>query len=251
MFGWLDVGILLLVLFFVLIGMWRGLVGSLVKLLGGVVRFVLAVLLTKPIVKLISLTSLNEQMFGKLTIKYSGISDKFNVNLVGMGESELNTFVREALADAKIPRIFRGMLQNFFGVSPELIATKESVTLAELMGVAVGNIILLAITFVVLFVVFWLFSKLAAKWSIKHSRKHTVFAKANKWLGGAFGFVRALIVLFIVFVGISILSNFNFMSGVVDTVNSSLVGNFLYRVSNGLIKSSFDIKSFVESWLRS
>lgn len=249
MFGWLDVAILLLIILCVVVGMWRGFIGSLAKLLGGFLRLVLSILLTKPVVKLISLTNLNEHMFDKLTLKYSGISEKFNVNLVGMQEKELNTFIGDALADAKIPKLFRGLFQNLFGISPEVIASKESVTIAELMGVAVGNIILLVAVFVFLIVLFWLLSKIIMRWSKKRTRGNTAFAKTNKWLGGLFGFIKSLIIIFIAFITLSFLSTFAFMNNVVNYVNSSFLGSFLYKLSNSLLASSFNIKALIESWI--
>lgn len=249
MFGVLDIIIILLVLLCIIIGSWRGLIGSLAKLLDGFLKLVISIILTRPMVAMISKTKIDEQMFGGLSVKFASISDKFNVNLVGMAEDELSVFVGDALSDAKIPKIFRGLLQNLLSINPETISTKESVTLAELMGVSVGNIILLVYTFVVLCLLLWLISKLALRWSRGLNKKDTVFAKTNKWLGGLFGLIKSFVVLFIAFIILSAISDFAFMHKVVEYVNNSFIGGPLYRLSNKLIENSFNVKALTETWL--
>lgn len=249
MFGFLDVGIILLVLLSILIGARRGLIGSLAKLLGGFLNVVISILLTKPVATLVSKMKFTEHLFDKLSNKFLGVSDKFGVNLVGMAEPELDVFVGDALSDAKIPKIFRGLFQNLLDINPETLAAKESVTLAELMGVAVGNIIILVLTFVVLCLILWLVSKIVLVWSRKQTRKDTVLAKTNKWLGSVFGLIKAFIILFLGFIVISALSQFSFMENVTEYVNKSLLGGPLYRLSEKLLNNSFDINSLINEWL--
>ena len=155
MFSVLDGILIIFIVLSVFIGIRRGFIGSLAKLLGGFLKLVLSILLAKPLVKLVSLTKLDEHMFDKITAKFAGVSEKFNVNLVGMNQDELTSFVSDALLDAKVPKIFRGFFANVFSISPETIAAKESVTIAELMGVSIGNIVLLVCSFVFLLLFFF------------------------------------------------------------------------------------------------
>ena len=70
--GWiLDVAIIFFLLLGVGIGAWRGFIGSLAKMLSGVLRLVVSILLARPLVSLIKLTTIDEQMF-----------DKFSKNIV-------------------------------------------------------------------------------------------------------------------------------------------------------------------------
>lgn len=245
----LDLSILLFVALCVFMGIRRGLIGSLAKMLGGVLRLVVSILLAKPFVKLVSLTNIDEHLFDKLHLKFSGLSDKFNVNLVGMDAETLGTFTGDALADADIPKLFRGFFSNIFNISPEVIATKESVTIAELMSVTVANIILLAISFVVVFILLWIVSKLVIRWSKRHAVGNTLFAKTNRWLGAIFGFVKSLLILFVGFIVVACFSGFGFMEGVVEYINATWIAKLLYNGSNALINSSFDLKSMLEGWL--
>ena len=249
MFGLLDLVLLLFVAVCVFMGAYRGLIGSIVKLLGGALKLVVAVLLVKPFVALISLTKIDERMFDKLSLKFSGISDKFNVNLAEIDPEELNVFVGDALSDAKIPRIFRGFFSNIFSVNPETIAANGDVTLAQLMGVAVSNMMLMAISFIVLFASLWLIVKLVSRWSIKKAKGDTVFAKTNKWLGALFGFVKSVLILFIVFICFSFFKDFTFLASVFNLVNKSFLGRLLLKISQAIIDSSFDIKRVLEGWL--
>ena len=249
MFWILDVGVILVFILAILIGARRGLIGSIAKILGGFIRLVLSIVLAKPVVKLISLTKIDERLFDNISSRCAGISEKFNVNLVGMDEQSLNTFVVDALSDAKVPKLFRGFFINLFSISPESLATKESVNLSELMGVAIGNIILLIISFVSLLLILWLITKLIIKLSRRSTKSNTIFAKTNKWLGGVFGFIKAILVVFVVFVCISFFSDFAFMETVISFINSTHVCKFLYRISEALINSSFNIKQMIENWI--
>ena len=248
--GWvLDLIIVLFILLSVFIGVRRGLIGSLAKLLSGALRLVLSIILARPFVSLLSLTSIDEHLFDKLHLKFSALSNKFNVNIVGMNQDDLNRFTSEALVDADIPKLFRSFFQEIFSISPETIASRESVTIAEMMSTTVVNIIMLVFSFVFLTVLLWLVSKLIIKWSRGNTKKTTVFAKTNKWLGAVFGFVKSILIIFIVFIGISFLSGFGFMQGVTAYIESTFLSKWLYRLALALINSSFDLKSMLESWI--
>lgn len=249
MFNVLDIVLIVFIFLCVVIGMHRGFIGSVAKILGGFLRLVVSILLARPLVKLISLTRLDEHLFDKLCLNFSGLSEKFNVNLVGMEQTELDIFVESALTEAKVPKIFRGLFVNIFDISPELIASKESVTIAQLMGVTVCNIILLVGAFVSLFVVLWIVSKIIMHWSKKVSKSDTVFAKTNKWLGAIFGLVKSALIVFTLFILVSFVSDFQFMTSAINYINSSFLGKWLYKISQSLINSSFDIKGMLQNWL--
>lgn len=249
MFSVLDAVIVLLLLLFVFVGARRGFIGSLAKLLGGFIKLILSIILAKPLASLVSRTCVGEQMFERCVLRFAGISEKFNVNLVGMPESELQVFVSDALSDAKIPKMFRGFFQNIFSLTPEVIATKNSVTIAELMGVTVSNIILVIGSFLFLIIFFWLFSVLIKRWSKRNVKSGTIFAKTNKWLGAVFGFVKAVLILIFGFIILSVLSNFSFMDNIIDYVNNSIVSKFIFKLSTNLLETSFNFKEMLEFWL--
>lgn len=248
--GWiLDVVLVLFILLGIFLGMRRGFFGSLAKMLGGVLRLVISILLAKPVVKLVSLTNIDEHLFDKIHLKVSALSDKFNVNIVGMSAEELKSFSSNAIADADIPKLFRSFFLNIFNISPEAIAARESVTIADMMSITIVNAILLVVSFVVLFVFLWLIVKLLMLWSRKHVKQKTIFAKTNKWLGGLFGLIKSLLIVFVCFVVVSLFSGFGFMQSVVNFIDSTILSKLLYKLSLLLINSSFDLKAMLQSWL--
>lgn len=248
--GWiLDVVLVLFIALGVLLGVWRGFFGSLAKLLGRTLRLVLAVLLAKPVVALLSLTKLNEHMFDNIHSKISGMSDKFNVNIVGMSADKLKSFSSDALADADIPKLFRPLFLNVFNISPDAIASRSSVTLAEMMSVTIVNIVLLVISFVLVFILLWLISKLLLLWSKRNVKQKTILAKTNRWLGGVFGLIKSLLILLIGFVLISLFNSFGFMQSTVNFINSSYISRLLYKLSFIIINSSFNLKDMLLNWL--
>lgn len=249
MFTIIDAVIIILTLILIMLGVKRGFVGSVVRLLGGVVRLFLSVVLARPLVHLLSLTKLNKHMFNKFKLSASGISDKFNVNLVGMSEDELNTFIGDALSDAKIPKMFRGLFTNVFSINPETIATKESVTLADFMGVTITNIILLIGSFIFIFVMLWLISFFIKRLSRKSADSTSLFARTNKWLGALFGLVQVAAILFVFFFVISIFENMSIFKGLTDYINNSFITGYIYRFTRNIINGSFDLKNILNGWL--
>lgn len=249
MFSVVDGIIIALLLVCLILGIKRGFLGSLIKLFGGVVRLLLSVLLAKPVVKLISLTTLDEHMFNKFKLSASNISEKFNVNLVGMSEEQLNTFVGDALSDAKVPKIFRGLFKNAFSISPETISKHESVTLADFMGVTISNILLLIGSFIFVFVVLWLIAFLIKRWSKSSNSSTTLFTRTNKWLGAVFGILQVVSILFVFFFIVTIFDNMGVFVGFTDYINNSLITGPIYRVSKTIINNSFDLKIILNNWL--
>ena len=241
--GWiLDVVLVLFILLGVALGVWRGFFGSLAKMLGRTIRLVISILLAKPFVKLVCLSKIDERMFDKILLKTSSLSEKLNVNLVGMDAEKLKVFSSDALADADIPRLFRSFFLNIFNISPEAIAVRESVTIAEMMSATIVNMILLFISFVVIFVLLWGISRLLLIWSKRNVKQKTLFAKTNRWLGGLFGFIKSLLIVFIAFVFVSFFNSFGFMKSIIQFIESGYVSKLLYKLSLLLINSSFNLK---------
>ena len=248
--GWiLDLALILFILLSIFLGMRRGLIGSLVKLLNGVLRLILSVVLARPLVSLLSLTSISERLFDSYHVRFSSLSNRFNVNLVGMNQEKLNAFTAEALADADIPKIFRSFFLDVFNISPETISARESVTIADMMSATLVNITLLIFSFLFLTLLLWLVSKLIVRWSKGNTKKTTIFAKTNKWLGASFGLLKSVLIVFVIFIVISFLSGFGFMKSVVLYIESSFIAKWLYRLSLFLINSSFDLKEMLKSWI--
>lgn len=249
MFTVIDGVLIALTLLCVFLGIKRGIVGSLIKLFGGVIRLFLSIVLAKPLVKVISLTQINERMFDKYKLWASNISDKFNVNLVGMDSETLDVFVGDALSDANIPKIFRGLFKKAFAISPEVISGYESITLADFMGITITNIILTVSAFIFIFVSLWLIFFILKRWSKRHSSSTTFFAKTNKWLGCLFGVLQACCILSLFYFVVLIIENMGIFKGVVDYVSGSTVNGFLYKVFKQIFNNSFDLNILLHEWL--
>ena len=165
-----------------------------------------------------------------------------------MDSEQLGAFSQDALADAEIPKIFRGLFLKLFDISPEVVATRETVTMAQLMSFTIVNLILLICAFVLLNIILWVVSKLLIRWSKVNTKKTTLFAKTNKFLGASFGLVKSLLIIFVVFVLVSFLGKLGFAQSVVVYIDSSFISKWIYKLSELLINSSFDLKTIVGSW---
>lgn len=247
MFTILDGFLIVFVLIFVLIGAKRGFIGSVVKFFSGVVRLLLSILLAKPVATLVSkITTIDEHLFDKYSLSASKISDKFNVNLVGMDSDSLNDFVADALHDAKIPKLFRGLFQNIFSINIETVNSSQSVTLADMMGVAIANMIMIVVSFIVVFVLLFLLGFLIKRWSISMSNSTTLFARTNRCMGAVLGLVQTIVIVMLVLFVFVFIEKFGWLDGIVNYIDNSFIVGSLYDFARIIIDTSFDIGKSIE-----
>lgn len=251
MFTYFDVVLLLLLAICIGIGAYRGLIGSLIKIFGRFARIVLAFLLCRPMSNLVSsITRIDERMFDKYHAKAIGISDKFSVTLSGMNEDQLNQITQDALSDASIPKLFRGLFKKVFAISPETISQHESITLADLMGAAITSIILIVGSFVFLYLLFLLLCFFASRWSRRLMGSNTIFARTNRWLGAFVGLVRAVVILFVGFVIIGFIEDFGWFESFTMKLNDSLLSGPLYRLVNKFLDNTLNLQEIVTNWIK-
>ena len=249
MFTILDGFIIVFALILVLIGARRGFIGSIVRFFSGIIRLLLSILLAKPVATLISCTTkIDERLFDKYHRSASLISDKFNVNLVGMNDDSLSEFVGDALQDAKIPKLFRGLFQNIFSINAESINSCESVTLADMMGVAIANMIIVLISFVTVFLLLVIVGFVIKRLSVRMSTSTTLFARTNKWLGAILGFVKSVVIILVVLFVCVFIDKFNWFGGFISYIDNSFFVGPLFDLAKIIIDSSFDIGRSIEVW---
>lgn len=249
MFTVIDGIIVALVLLLIFLGFKRGFIGLLAKFLGGVIKIIVAALLTKPIATLLNKTSISEHLFEKYTNKALGISDKFSINLVGLSEAELSGVVNDALADAKIPKLFRGLFKNLFNINPEAIANAESITLAELMGVAITNIVLMVGTFVCLLILIWLICFIAKRVSKRSVGSTTFLARTNKGLGAVLGLIEAASFIFVFFAVVSLFKDFGWFNAFTTFIDKSFIAGPVSRLIDKFMDKSFNLSEIITNWL--
>ncbi len=250
MFTFVDALILAFVALSIIIGVWRGFIRSLAKFCGFTVKIILSFLLCKPVAMLVgAITPLDTKLLNKYTTWASELSPDFNANLKTIDQDALGDFIGNALEDGGVPKLFKGLLKNVLNITPETIADVEQITLAELVGKAISELILIAGSFVFIFLFISLLIFILKKID-KHILENTLVAsKVSRTLGGIVGAVSAIIGLFSIFMVLSIFRNSSMFAGLNNTINDSIIGGpfskFMYRI----IDSGFDFNKIITDWL--
>ena len=250
MFTYIDIAILVIVALCVVVGYFRGFVGSIVKLFSGTVKFVISYFLCKPFATLVAnITKLDDALFNKFYNWSAGLSGKFTTNLVGMSEEQISTQVSNALSDTKFPRFLRGIFQNIFNINPETINSYEEITISDLMAKTLSMFTLIICSFIFLYILITIVLFLIKHFNKKRLQGQTVLIRRDRRWGAVVGFVKSFVIVVIVFVVLSIFKNSELFSGFYETINKSFLGGPLSRWIFGSVEKYFDFKQMLVDWL--
>ncbi len=250
MFTYVDAIIIVLVAITVIIGIWRGFIRSLTKLCGFAVKVALSFLLCKPLAKLVSkITKLDENLLTKYTNWASGLNPDFNTNLKTIEPEQLNDFIANTLENGGVPKIFKGLLQNLLNITPETIADAETITLAELVGKALSNFLIVAGCFVAIFILLFIIIFILNRIE-KHILKNTrVLSKISRGFGGIVGAFNGFSIIFTIFMITSLFRNASFFQGINNTINSSFLGGPLSRLVYKIMDNGLDFSQVLAEWV--
>lgn len=244
--NYIDIIIIALVALTIVVGYFRGFTRALINFFNSVVKFFVAYWLAKPFANLLGkIFKFDDNLHSSLRDWASGLSSKFNENLVGLSQDELNQKVSEGLSDAKLPKLFRGVFNSLFNVSTETINSYENITIADMMANAMTRVIMIVLAFVVLYLILTLLVfilKFVTKRRIKAS---VILQKTDRRLGALVGLVKSFVNLFIIFAVLYFFRNASWLSGFFDAVNTSFLGKPLSRLVFSSVENYFNIKSAV------
>ncbi len=239
-FTYIDGIFLGIILIFVLIGLFRGFLKSVLAFCGTLVKLVISFFLCKPVANLISnWTQADDRLISKFYTWASGLSDAFNVNLVGMNQAEIDSSVNVAITDGSFPRILRGLCKNILQISPETLAGNESVTIANIISIALARVVLVVICFVAIFVLLYIVLFILKRIMKRVFENNKFLFKTDKTLGAVIGLVEGVFAVTVLFGIVSIFKNADFMTGFFNTFNHSCIAS---PVSNWIM-------DFVERYL--
>lgn len=250
MFTYIDAIILILIAICVFAGAWRGFFRSITKFCGLSVKLLISFFLCKPIAKLISnITQIDEHMFDKYSKWASGLGGNFNVNLRAIPSESLNDFVKNSLADTGVPKIFRGLLTSALDISPESISNIESVTLAELVGESLKNLILVSATFMVIFALLFLIILVINKIEKRILRSTKIVSKIDRALGGFVGLFKSFLIIFGICLFLSVFRNVIIFKDFYTTIDSSFISGPISRAMFKLIDNKINFNQMIIEWI--
>lgn len=250
----IDLVVLVLIGLFALVGLKRGLVKSLVRLIGGVLAVVLAFLLTQSAVTLLSelividgaplsavLADMFEEKIAGSFVSPEGIESFFTVVPAG-GYTEQN--ISEALTINGVPALLSGF------VAPILLEMVQgsSIALATYVAVALSNVLMTAIAFILLFIIISVLLGLITKLLDKVFNL-PVIGLVNRLCGFIFGAIKAVLIVWVVLFLASLLG---VVSGPIQgLIDDTVVVKFLseHNLITTLISSGLDLETAIQDLL--
>lgn len=237
--NWLDLALVLFVIIFIIIGIKKGFMTSVLSSFSFGAIAIAAFFLYRPILSLLNnWFGLENAMFDSYYDKLVAHSTDFEVNLIGMEKADLRPFVRNTLNCGAIPLIPKIMFSLFLNnrslFSKLQDSGLESRNLGEIVGSTYANFFATIIAFVITYIIICLIV-LLFKFIVNKLRNIGFVKVVDNILGALYGVFRCFIILVIISVVINLLAPISFMEPVTNYINGSFLGNLIYGQINNII----------------
>lgn len=237
--NWLDLALVLFIIIFIIIGIKKGFMTSVLSSFSFGAIAIAAFFLYRPILSLLNnWFGLETAMFNSYYDKLVAHSTDFEVNLIGMEKADLRPFVRNTLGCGAIPLIpkimFNLFLNNRSLFSKLQDSGLESRNLGQIVGSAYANFFATIIAFVITYIIICLIV-LLFKFIVNKLRNIGFVKIVDNILGALYGVFRCFIILVIISVVINLLAPMSFMEPVTNYINGSFFGNLIYGQINNII----------------
>lgn len=241
--NWIDIVILCILVIFVGIGFYKGFIFSILSLFSGFINFLIALFLTRPVTNLFnSWFGLEASLTSTFEKKLLGMGEGFSTNLVGMGSADLNSFVSSTIKSSNLP--FKNMINSMVKLNPEVISSKGTLTLTDILSKSFGSFFAIIISFITIFVLIWLVLFLIS-FITKKLRQNDSIRTVDRVMGVLFGIVKAGITISFVFAFLSFFNENGVLSSVFDYIKASTIGNWWYSNINTLVDKYLNFKTIV------
>lgn len=245
--NWLDLAIFLVLLIFIIIGIKKGFMTSILSNFTFGVNALISFFLCKPI------SILYGKWFGgSIASSYSerllASSDNFGVNLLSLEKAELNTFVKNTINSGNMSGFEKSMFRTFINKSSLYDTLQasgyESRTLADIISSAYSHFFVTLIAFVTSIILVYLVV-LLFRLLVNKLREQGFIKVVDNILGAVYGIFRC----FIFFVGlcfvIKLISPLSFMKPVTNYISHSFFGNLIYNQINSFLDNYLNFSDII------
>lgn len=207
-----DLIVVAFILFLTLIGLRQGFIARIVKVVGGLVSFILALLFCKKFSYLLNfLFNLDDGVA-------SGVKKVFKGNEVMSNPVLSGDDIGKTMSDENVP--------SFIIKTVKKMKIADGQSLADVISKVIGGYISIAISFIILLISIRLLCILFKFLFEKIEDKSVSLILANKILGVAFGFLQGVFIVSLVFFIVGVLPN-GILQGLHNAVNSSKISKFM------------------------
>lgn len=255
--NWLDLGIFVLVVVFIILGIKRGLMSSVLSNFSLSLNCLFSMFLSHPIAfifnKLFKIgPSIQSHYYNSFLAKeqntylFKNLVEVYNKEGAAVLKDTVTTAINEADLNG-VPKTMFKMFLNKKNLGETLTnAGYESRTVADIISQSYAKFFVTIISFLtalaIVYLLVFIFKKLATK------LRTVGFVKGvDNTFGAFYGVFRCFIALVIACCIIKVLSPFSFMNGVINYINGSLFGKLLYGRINDFINNYLSFSDIVSS----
>ncbi len=247
--NWLDLGILVFAVIFVMIGIKKGFMTSLLSNFSLGVNVLLSFFLCRPIGFILNKMHLGEAIANSYTTKFFS-AEVFSQNLMTIPSGELKGFVSGAINQSGISNFGKWLFEIFLN-NNRLYANLhdsglESRTLGEIMSSTYASFFVTIISFVISMVLLYLIV-LLFRFIVKKLRTIGFVKVVDNILGALYGLARCLIFLIIISCIIKLLSFMSWTNQVINYIDGSFFGRLIYNQISDFFNNFLNFKDIVRA----
>ena len=243
--NWIDIAIIVILILFVAIGFWKGLIFSLLSVFSTFINFCISIFLTRPVTNLLNKWfGLENFLTNAFASNFSSASTLFDTNMVGMTQSEINSHISATLTDANMP--FSRLIKSMLTITPEKLEGKTSCTIGEILSKSFGSFFSLIIGFIIIFVlislILWIISLITKK-----AREVDGIRVTDRILGVLFGLVKGFLCVAFIFAILSFFNESGALKGLFEYINKSSLGSWIYSNVNTIVDKYLNFNAVVKA----
>ena len=249
--NWLDLGLIVFIIIFLIIGIKRGFMSSVLSNFSFGAIAIVAFFLYKPLASLLnSWFGLENAIYSSFYDKLVSFSPDFEKNLISLEEAQLRPFVKYTLNSGAIPTIPRIMFSLF--LNTKSLYTKlhssglEYRNLAQIVSGSYSNFFTTIISFVITFILICLIV-LLFKFIIDKLRTIGFIKIVDNILGALYGIARGLLILVVISFIIKLLSPISFMKPITNYISGSFFGKIIYNQITNLLDNFLSYNDIIQS----
>lgn len=249
--NWLDLGIIVFVIIFIVIGVKRGLMTSVLSNFSLSVNCLISVFFHKPIAFIFNkLFRIGPAIYNHFNEKFLAKSVNLATNLMTVSKDNLKSVVTMAINDGEFGFFQKTMFKVFINKKNlyDTLQSKgyESRTVANIIAQTYSSFFVTILAFVTSLIILYGLVFIFTKCSEKLRENGSVKIVDNS-LGAIYGLFQCFISLIIICLIINLLSPFNFMDSVINYINGSFFGRFLYKIINEFMNNYLSFSDIISS----
>ncbi len=252
--NWLDLGLIVFAIIFVVIGLRKGFMTSMLSHFSFSINALLSFFICKPIGLLMDkIFNISGAIAYSYHTSLTGISDVFSKNLIEIPYDQLSGFVSGAIDQSGSSGIAKWLFKVFLN-KPSLYAELHesglaSRTMAEIISETYASFFMTIISFVTAMIILYLIV-LLFRLIAKKLRQVGFIRIVDNVFGAFYGLIRCLIVLIIISCIIKVISPMSWIQPVVQYIDGSFFGRLIYNQISNFFNNFLNFNDIVRAIIK-